>query len=46
MTFDHQRTVVVHSDVTYFGARVDNDSLVTGEGAVLGATRFSEEQAG
>jgi len=36
-----QRTVVVDPDVTYFGARVDNDSLVTGDGAVLGATRLT-----
>jgi len=36
-----QRTVVVDPDVTYFGARVDNDSLVTGYGAVLGAARLT-----
>ena len=36
-----QRTVVVVDPaVTYFGARVDDDSLVTGEGAVLGAARL------
>ncbi len=36
-----RRTVVVDPDVTYFGARVDDDSLVTGEGAVLGAARLT-----
>ena len=35
-----QRTVVVDPDATYFGARVDDDSLVTGEGAVLGVARL------
>ena len=35
-----QRTVVVDPDATYFGARVDDDSLVTGDRAVLGATRL------
>ena len=34
------RTVVVDPDVTFVGARVDEDSLVTGEGAVLGAARL------
>ncbi|MFN8032416.1 MAG: hypothetical protein U0Q47_03845 [Mycobacterium sp.] len=28
---------VVDPAATYFGARVDDDSLVTGEGAVLGS---------
>jgi len=36
-----QRSVVVDPDATYFGARVNDDSLVTGDGAVLGATRFT-----
>lgn len=36
-----RRTVVVDPAVTYFGARVDDDSLVTGSGAVLGSTRFT-----
>ena len=36
-----QRTVVVDPDATYFGARVDDTSLVTGDGAVLGTTRFT-----
>lgn len=35
------RTIVVDPDVTYFGARVDADSLVTGNGAVLGTARFT-----
>ena len=35
------RTVVVDPDATYFGARVDDDSLVTGEGAVLGTIGIS-----
>lgn len=33
-----QRTVVVDPDATYFGARVDDTSLVTGDGAMLGTT--------
>ncbi|AQT82996.1 LysR family transcriptional regulator [Mycolicibacterium litorale] len=37
---DH-RPIVVDEDATYFGARVDDDSLVTGEGAVLGTVRFT-----
>ncbi|HTY27168.1 MAG TPA: SDR family oxidoreductase [Mycobacterium sp.] len=36
-----RRTVVVDPDATYFGARVDDDSLVTGEGAVLGTIGIS-----
>ncbi|AKK26592.1 SDR family oxidoreductase [Mycobacterium sp. EPa45] len=36
-----QRTVVVDPTATYFGARLDNTSLVTGDGAVLGTTRFT-----
>ncbi|WP_194163776.1 SDR family oxidoreductase [Mycolicibacterium sp. P1-5] len=36
-----QRTVVVDPNATYFGAPVDDTSLVTGEGAVLGTTRFT-----
>ncbi|APE19172.1 LysR family transcriptional regulator [Mycobacterium sp. WY10] len=36
-----QRTVVVDPDATYFGARVDDTSLVTGAGAVLGTIRFT-----
>jgi uncharacterized protein YbjT (DUF2867 family) len=36
------RAVVVDPDVTYFGARVDDDSLVTGDGAVLGTVRFGD----
>ncbi len=35
------RTVVVDPDATYFGGRVDDDSLVTGDGAVLGTTAFT-----
>jgi uncharacterized protein YbjT (DUF2867 family) len=35
-----QRSVVVDPAATYFGAHVDDDSLVTGEGAVLGVTRL------
>ncbi|WP_179467631.1 SDR family oxidoreductase [Mycolicibacterium vinylchloridicum] len=35
------RTIVVDPEVTYFGARVDADSLVTGNGAVLGTARFT-----
>jgi len=35
-----QRDVVVDPVVTYFGARVDDESLVTGPGAVLGSVRF------
>jgi hypothetical protein len=34
-------SVVIDPDATYFGARVDDDSLVTGNGAVLGTTRFT-----
>jgi uncharacterized protein YbjT (DUF2867 family) len=34
--------VRVDPGATYFGARIDNDSLVTGEGAVLAATRFTD----
>ncbi|OYN79936.1 SDR family oxidoreductase [Mycolicibacterium sphagni] len=34
-------SVVVDPDATYFGARVDDDSLVTGRGAVLGTARFT-----
>ncbi len=36
-----QRSVVVDPDATYFGARVDGDSLVTGEGAVLGSVSLT-----
>lgn len=36
---DH-RAVVVDPDATYFGGRVDDQSLVTGPGAVLGVTRL------
>jgi uncharacterized protein YbjT (DUF2867 family) len=36
-----QRTVVVDPGATYFGARVDGSSLVTGDGAVLGTTAFT-----
>ncbi|WP_396926537.1 SDR family oxidoreductase [Mycolicibacterium sp.] len=36
-----QRTVVVDPDATYFGARVDDTSLVTGAGAVLGTIRLT-----
>lgn len=35
------RDVVVDEDATYFGGRVDDDSLVTGPGAVLGSSRFT-----
>ncbi|MCX2934205.1 SDR family oxidoreductase [Mycobacterium sp. CVI_P3] len=35
------RTVVVDPEATYFGARVDADSLVTGTGAVLGSKPFA-----
>ncbi|BBZ79909.1 hypothetical protein MANY_52460 [Mycolicibacterium anyangense] len=35
------RDVVVDPDVTYFGAHVDDDSLVTGPGAVLGSVPFA-----
>ena len=34
------RTVVVDDDARYFGAHVDDDSLVTGQGAVLGSVRL------
>jgi uncharacterized protein YbjT (DUF2867 family) len=34
-------SVVVDPAATYFGARVDGDSLVTGPTAVLGTTRFT-----
>ncbi|TDO18496.1 uncharacterized protein YbjT (DUF2867 family) [Mycobacterium sp. BK086] len=33
--------IVVDPEVTYFGARVDADSLVTGDGAALGTTPFT-----
>ena len=33
--------VVVDPDATYFGTRVDDDSLVTHDGAVLGAVRLT-----
>ncbi len=33
--------VVVDPEATYFGTRVDDDSLVTHDGAVLGSTRLS-----
>lgn len=36
---DHR--VVVDPEATYFGTRVDDDSLVTHDGAVLGSTRLS-----
>ena len=36
-----QSVVVVDPDATYFGARVNDDSLVTGEGAVLGSARIT-----
>ncbi|KAA0100716.1 SDR family oxidoreductase [Mycolicibacterium sp. P1-18] len=34
--------VVVDPDATYFGTRVDQHSLVTGPGATLASTRFSD----
>jgi uncharacterized protein YbjT (DUF2867 family) len=37
----HQ-TVVVDPAATYFGARVDDDSLVTGHGAVIATKRFAD----
>lgn len=37
-----QTPVVVDPAATYFGARVDDDSLVTGSGAVLGDLRFTD----
>jgi len=40
-----QRTVEVDPDATYFGTRVDDAGLVTGEGAVIAATRFADWQA-
>ncbi|MEH3140713.1 MAG: SDR family oxidoreductase [Mycobacterium kyogaense] len=36
--------VVDDEEATYFGARVDNDSLVTGTGARLGTLRFADWQ--
>jgi len=36
-----QRAIVVDPDATYFGARVDDTSLVTSDGAVLGTTAFT-----
>jgi uncharacterized protein YbjT (DUF2867 family) len=42
---DHQgddKPVVVDSRATYFGTPVDESSLVTGDGAVLGTVRFAD----
>jgi uncharacterized protein YbjT (DUF2867 family) len=36
------KTVVIDPQGTYFGTPVDDTSLVTGEGAVLGTGRFSD----
>lgn len=36
------REVVVDPEARYFGTRVDQDSLVTGDGAVTGKTTFSQ----
>jgi uncharacterized protein YbjT (DUF2867 family) len=35
-------TVIVDPDATYFGARVGDDSLVTGHGAAITPTRFTD----
>jgi hypothetical protein len=35
------RKVVVDPTATYFGTRVDNNSLVTGDGAVIAETTFA-----
>ncbi|MHA3022734.1 SDR family oxidoreductase [Mycobacterium sp. BMJ-28] len=40
------RDIVIDPAATYFGTRVDGDSLVTGDGAVLAATTFAEWLAG
>lgn len=39
---DGDNAVVDDVDATYFGAHVDNDSLVTGDGARLGTIRFAD----
>lgn len=36
------KKVVVDPEATYFGTRVDDSSLVTGDGAVLGRIRFAD----
>jgi uncharacterized protein YbjT (DUF2867 family) len=36
------RPVVVSADATYFGTRVDDTSLVTGDGAVIADIRFTD----
>jgi len=36
-----QHRVVVDPEATYFGTRVDDDSLVTHDGAVLGTVRLA-----
>ncbi|HMZ14680.1 MAG TPA: LysR family transcriptional regulator, partial [Mycobacterium sp.] len=36
-----QHRVVVDPEATYFGTRVDDDSLVTHDGAVLGSTKLT-----
>ena len=38
---DGHHSVVVDPSATYFGTLVDDDSLVTGDGAALGTTRFT-----
>jgi uncharacterized protein YbjT (DUF2867 family) len=46
---DHQgddKPVVVDPQATYFGTRVDESSLVTGDGAVLGTVRFADWLSG
>lgn len=37
-----QTAVVIDSAATYFGAAVDDHSLVTGDGAVIAGTRFAD----
>jgi hypothetical protein len=36
------KTVVVDPQATYFGTPVHQNSLVTGDGAVLGTVRFAD----
>lgn len=36
------KTVVIDPQATYFGTPLDQNSLVTGDGAVLGAVRFAD----
>jgi uncharacterized protein YbjT (DUF2867 family) len=49
LVLDHQggdKPVVVDPQATYFGTRVDESSLVTGDGAVLSTVRFADWLAG